>query len=230
MKRIGVALLVIAMALVIASPAGIAKPPPCPDGSAERPCPTEPVDDQGGGITCAEHATSRGQKGLITDVVDHYVDGQYDHFDIELSGKNLGIGGRACIDVWSDEGVWTVDIEILEGTVRSILLVPRDSVPGDSCGGVSLSRRDIPLSIDLPQVPPPDYNWPNSDFDGDGMIEGAYVNSCGTDFAELIDGTTYTTVNDRVPSPLAFQAGMTGSRDAHVILHVHVPAYTPPLP
>ena len=123
---------------------------------------------------------------------------------------------RACIDVMSDEGVWTVDIQLLAGTVRSMGLIPRDSVaPGDSCGGVILSRGDIPLSIggEIPL-----------------SVEGAYVNSCGVDFEELIDGTTYATVNDQIPSPLAFQASMAGSKDAHVILHVHVPAYTPPTP
>jgi hypothetical protein len=221
MRRIGVVLLVMAMGLVIASPVGAAKPD-CNDDPSHPSCKDEPVDDQGGGITCAEHATWKGQENLITDVEDHY-----DHFDVELSGKNV----RACIDVMSDEGVWTVDIELLAGAVRSIGLIPRDSVaPGDSCGGVILSRPDLPLSIDLPQVPPPDYDGPNPDIDGDGMIEGAYVNSCGVDFEELIDGTTYATVNDQIPSPLAFQASMAGSRDAHVILHVHVPAYTPPTP
>lgn len=207
MRRIGLVLLVMAMGLVIASPAGAAGRPPCPDGSYQRQCPTEPVDDQGGGITCAEHATWKGQENLITDVEVHE-----DHFDIELSGKNV----RACIDVMSDEGVWTVDIQLLAGTVRSMGLIPRDSVaPGDSCGGVILSRGDIPLSIggEIPL-----------------SVEGAYVNSCGVDFEELIDGTTYATVNDQIPSPLAFQASMAGSKDAHVILHVYVPEYTPPTP
>jgi hypothetical protein len=219
-----------AMALVIASPAGVAGRPPCPDGSNQRPCPTEPVDDQGGGITCAEHATSKLQENLITDLKAHD-----DHFDIELRGKNV----RACIDVMADEGVWTVDIQLLEGTVRSMGLIPRDSVaPGDSCGGVILSRPDLPLSIDLPQVPPPDYDGPNPDIDGDGNIEGSYANSCGESFGEWVDVKVdgvekrvfYEKENTNIPSPLAFQASMAGSKDAHVILHVHVPAYTPPTP
>jgi hypothetical protein len=212
-----------AMALVIASPAETAPPNlDCEEKPNHPACQEDPVDEQGGGITCAEHATSKGQEDLITDVEVHD-----DHFDIELSGKNV----RACIDVMSDEGVWTVDIQILEGTVRSVGLIPRDSVaPGDSCGGISLARGDVPLSINLPVVPPDDYDGPNPDIDGDGMIEGAYVNSCGIDFAELVDGVSYSDFETEIPSPLAFQASMTGSRDAHVILHVHVPAYTPPTP
>jgi hypothetical protein len=51
---------------------------------------------------------------------------------------------------------------------------------------------------------------------------------CGTQFGEWADGGYYDTVETEIPSPLAFQVDMAGSKDAVVELTVHVPGYEVP--
>ena len=111
---------------------------------------------------------------------------------------------------------------VLSGTFRSLGLVPRDSIScGDSCVGGSLRRHTDGATIVLPG---PDNDY---DQDGDVMIEAAYVNSCGTQFSEWMDVngtlTEFVDADPTVTSPLALQVGMTGSKDAAVLLHVYLP-------
>jgi len=89
--------------------------------------------------------------------------------------------------------------------VRSLVLIPRDSIsPGDSCGGVGIHK---PKSgtITLPGA------------------DGAYVNSCGTQFGEWVDDIYYGNADETVESPLAFQIDMKGSSDAKVTLKLYLP-------
>lgn len=200
MRRIYVVLLVMAMGFVMVSPVGAAKP----DCTADPTHPSCKDDDEPlGGTTCAEWL------GVPEDL-------KTGDFDITLRGKNAS----ACVDVMAIQGSWTVgiDIESGEGTVRFLRLLPRDSIaPGDSCGGFEF-RRNIPESVVLPG---PDHPL---DLDGDGMIEGAYVNSCGTQFGELVGGFYYDKVREDIPSPLAFQIDMAGRENAVVTLHVDLPS------
>lgn len=110
---------------------------------------------------------------------------------------------KTCLDVWVPEGTWTIEAETT-GTVRSLLVVPRDSVaPGDSCGGYSF-RNEIPATFTLPG---PDHP---SDIDGDGRIEGSYANSCGIQFGEIVGGVEYADVDESAMSPLALQVFVSG--------------------
>lgn len=194
MRRIGIVLLVMAMGFVIASPAGAAKPD-CSDPLSTHPsCHDEPVDEQAG-TTCA----ALGRWG-------EPVTGEF----VITLGNLKDQNGSECVDVMTDAGEWEVDIDIVSGTVRSLMLVPRDSIaPGDSCGGVHIRKPATnTFTVALPGT------------------DGAYVNTCGTDFGEWANGIYYDTVETTIPSPLAFQMDMSGSKDAVVILTVTVPDYT----
>ena len=114
----------------------------------------------------------------------------------------------ACIDVIATEGDWTVDIETSDGT-RWLSLVIRDSVaPGDTCEGV-MYRRDIPSQVTL-------------DGPDNSGIAGAWVNSCGTEWAEWVGDDYYADEDQSVLSPLVFQVFMDG-KDPRVTLHVTLP-------
>lgn len=203
MRRLGAVLLVVAMGIVIATPVGAAKPD-CDDRPSHPSCQD---DEPLAGTTCA--ALGRWLGEPVTGDSDIGTE----DFNVPLSGKS----DSACIDVMAIEGSWTVHIDIGRGTVRSLLLVPRDSIaPGDSCGGFSF-RRDIPETVVLPGPAHP------SDIDDDGMIEGAYVNSCGVEFGEWVGDKNYSEVKEDIESPLAFQVSMTGSSDAEVTLRVYLP-------
>jgi len=182
-----------AMALVIASPAGAGKPVvDCNEKPNHPTCPGEPL----AGTTCA--ALGRWGKPVTGEFV------------ITL-GNLDNMNSSECVDVMAATGAWEVDIDIVGGHVRSLMLVPRDSIaPGDSCGGVRALRPESG-TITLPGT------------------DGAYVNTCGITFAELVDGyeLPITTVETEIASPLAFQMDMAGSKDAVVILTVTVPVYAP---
>lgn len=121
----------------------------------------------------------------------------------------------ACIDVIATAGNWTVAVEeIGDGTLRWLSLVIRDSVaPGDACDSVSY-RRDIPSQITL------------DGFESDGNpgpgIAGAWVNSCGTDWAEWVGDDYYDYEDSNVESPLVLQVFMSG-KDAEVKLTIDIP-------
>ena len=221
MRRFWITLLILATVIAMGLPA-VAAPPKCDDdptlpgcGGGDDPTTTtttttatEPVL----GTTCANpdgvHAANGGlaegpySSDSIAETVDFY---------IELAGAKAS----TCVDVFAPEGAWTVEVTVLSGTVRSLLLVPRDSIAwGDSCGGASLRRPTDGATIVLPGPDNP------SDLDGDGMIEAAFANSCGTQFSEWvdIDGTLteFVDADPTVVSPLAFQIDMHGSKDAVV--------------
>ena len=120
---------------------------------------------------------------------------------------------NACIDVMANAGVWTVEVdEIGDGTLRWLSLVIRDSVaPGDACDSVSY-RRDIPSQITLDGF----------ESDGNPGIAGAWVNSCGTDWAEWVGDVYYDDEDTDVESPLVLQVFMSG-KDAKVKLTIDIP-------
>jgi hypothetical protein len=123
--------------------------------------------------------------------------------DITLSSETFG---KACIDWWPDpDGELEVTVTVNEGVLRKLVLIPRDSIPGDSCGdGLFFNKeKDIPTDpIPLPDIPPPT------------------VNACGTELAEWVDGTIYYEADSLVDSPLALAVGIGGSRDLEVRLEV----------
>jgi hypothetical protein len=132
MKRFWIMLLAIAMALVIALPAGAGKPvkPPKPG----KPPTSVPI----AGMTCIDGGST--------------YDVKTDDFDVVLGGKS----DTACIDVIANPGAWKVEIET-EGIVRGMSLFLRDSVgPGDGCfeGGSCgyVFRNDFPAEVDLPYI------------------------------------------------------------------------------
>ena len=144
-------------------------------------------------------------------------DVQTDDFDVTLYGKS----DTACIDVMpAESGAWKVTIET-DGIVRGLSLFLRDSVgPGDGCfeGGSCgyVFRTDFPAEVVFP------------------YIDGAYVNVCGTEFAEAIwnpvagDFDYYPNVDTSVESPLSFFPSMSGRDGSVVTLHVDLPPVETP--
>jgi hypothetical protein len=182
-----------AIGIVIASPAGAAKPDIDCDEKPNHPTCVDDAPDSLAGTTCA--------------ALGRWGDPVTGEFIITLG--NVGeLNGSECVDVMAAKGPWEVEIEIESGTVRSLMLVPRDSIaPGDSCGGVHIRKPAETFTVTLPGA------------------DGAYVNSCGLDFGEWANGLYYDTVETGIPSPLAFQMDMSGSKDAVVTLTVTVPEY-----
>jgi hypothetical protein len=222
MRRISVLLLVIAMALVIASPAGAGKPgTDCEEKPNHPACQDDPTADPPFGTTCLVRF---GPDNLDMQVKE--VDLNVGSFSVNLEGS----GASACYDVTADEGTWSV--EILNDTgVRFLRVLPRDSIsPGDSCGGREFRfNRDVPTTFDLPGTGfPTEDGWHPYDLDKDGRIEGSYANSCGESFGEWVDVEVngvekrvfYEKENTNIPSPLAFQVDMKGSKTAVLELEV----------
>lgn len=143
-------------------------------------------------------------------------------FEVMLGGRHTEYAypPGMCIDVLSGAGEWTVQVEVLAGTLRELNLYLRDSLaPGDGCfegGSCGLALRDIssePGVITAIQL---------------GYMPDAHVNACGTQYGELveIDGefVSYDTVEPSIESPLAFMPSMRASNDAVVKLTVHTPS------
>jgi hypothetical protein len=191
-------LLAIAMALLMALPAGAGKPPIDCDKLPNHPeCATEPADEPIAGTTCIEAGSTYA---LMTD-----------DFVVVLNGKS----DTACIDVIANPGAWKVGIAT-DGIVRGLSLFLRDSSgPGDGCfeGGSCgyVFRQDFPPEVDFPD------------------IDGAYVNVCGTEFAEVIRNPDtgvfdyYPDVDENVASPLSFFPSMSGRDGSVVTLYVDLP-------
>jgi hypothetical protein len=204
MRRVWIALTVISVALVMALPVGAEvdclNPKFAANPTCEDPVDPPPIDDRpGAGHTCTDDG-----KSVAGD------------FRITLSGRSDG----ACIDVSAKSGPWTVDVEIVSGSVRMLLFVPRDSIgPGDSCGGYEFRSNNVPSQFVVP-------------FEG-GSIPGSYVNSCGTEFAEwvnvlnsdsgLYELTYFDAVDEDIESPLALQIMTAGSKDSSMTLTVDLP-------
>ncbi len=143
MQRYWTVLLVLAVAVVIALPAGAAKPD-CIDEPSRPWC--EPAEDPEGpvGLTCEETAADGWD----------YVDVTWQDektFTVVLTDR-LG----ACVDVTSVAGEWTIDVKV--GSAREVYLAVGDSVsPGDMCWGYghydspeALVTDDVILLVDLP--------------------------------------------------------------------------------
>lgn len=143
-------------------------------------------------------------------------------FTVELGGRKSGLPDGACLDVMSDKGAWTVEVEVLQGTLRSMAVHIRDSVaPGDGCfpgGSCGLGIRDIPespftLTLGMEEIPE------------------AYVNACNVFeddnyFGEWANGIFYVDEEPGIPSPLAFIPSISGSNDLRVMLTVTFPTYS----
>lgn len=197
MKKLLVTLVAVSLTLTLPATARAGKP----DWAGGK------QDEPVAGTSCADYYGDDYGYGVPSD-----------DFTFTLGGKDSGYPSAACIDVMANEGEWRVETTVASGTVRGLLLAPQDSFsPGDSCGGVNASRVKSGAVFTLPG---PDH--PN-DVDQDGMIEAAYVNSCGTDFAETVDGVVLEEADPGTPDPLAFRVFMTGSNDALVIVHVDLP-------
>lgn len=179
----------VALALQMAMAATSAGRPLCPDHPS---CGDDPVDDQPiAGTTC--------------EAIGEWGDPVSDAFTVTLTEN-------ACIDVIATEGVWSVEIGEISGSMRWLSFVIRDSVaPGDACDSV-FYRRDIPSQVTL--------DGPESD--NNPGIAGAWVNSCGTGYAEWVGDTYYADEDPSISSPLVFQVFM-GGKDVEVTLDVTLP-------
>jgi hypothetical protein len=147
-------------------------------------------------------------------------------FTVDLGGrKNMsGFPSNACVDVMSNAGQWTVKVDIVHGTLKSMAVNIRDSVaPGDGCfpgGSCGIGLRDIPespfiLVLGEEAIPIPE----------------AYVNACNVFlddnyFGEWANDTFYVNEEPSIPSPLAFMPSVSGSNDLLVTLTVTFPKYT----
>jgi hypothetical protein len=183
-RRLATVLIVVLVVALIPFTASAKKRPPEPPQA---------------GTTCA----------LSTITADWYtaeVSADFDDFDIPLGGVDPLSGEdnptKACID-WlpGDAGDWEVTVRVDKGDLRKLVMIPRDSMPGDHCGDVVSFNRHPPGSFTLPGLPEP------------------YVNACGLDFAEWVDGELIEVENKEIPSPLALAVGIGGSRDLEVTLH-----------
>ncbi len=118
MKRFWTIPLVVAVAIVMALPAGAVKPV-----NPGKPPPDEPLV----GLTCAEAAAEYGFDNVDAE------------WSIDEAGKTtftveLGIRQDACVDVMSVQGDWRVDVDM--GTALEVSMGVQDSVaPGDACWG-----------------------------------------------------------------------------------------------
>ncbi len=165
MRRTWIMLLAVALALVIAAPAGADKPncnPEDPNYTPDHPtCQDEEPSDElpMGGTMCDPAGYPEGIYGV-----------QSNDFTFTLEGKKPG----TCIDVMSGKGAWEVTVTG-EGA-RYLGLIPRDSIAaGDSCGGWLL-RSAANIYGDSPHIL--GYN---------GSVPAATINACGTDWAEWVD-------------------------------------------
>ena len=126
---------------------------------------------------------------------------------------------EACVDV-SDviPGPWTVTVEVTNGTLRSLLVILRDSVaPGDACGAPFYHQGNIQANTEEATF---DFTLPGA--------PGSFVNACGEEWAEEIDGYDYYDKDDTtVESPLAFLVFAQG-RDLAMTLDVDLPPLDPP--
>ena len=162
MKQLWIMLLAVSLALVIALPAGAAKPD-CNIDPSHSSC---KVDEPRVGLTCAEAETAGW---------DH-VDPEWGTWDLDGDGE-FEAGFRvvlnrhegACVDVESAAGDWWMDVQV--GSAREVYLSVQDSVaPGDWCWGYghgnpeALVTEDVTLSIGLPAS--------TADICGDNFADG----------------------------------------------------------
>jgi len=209
-------LLFLAMTLIIALPAGAAKPQ---------------CDDTLPGYTPEHLSCNKDDPGDETPLYGTMCDPadwpdnargiQEDDFSFTLSGKR----DMACVDVISAGGPWKVTIDG-EGA-RALTIIPRDSVsPGDSCGGWVLRNTVY------------DHGVGNELILGyDGIVPAATINACGLDFPEWVDISLVNpeicveTVGDQclvdemldVEHPLVLLTFLSGSRGGVTTISVDLP-------
>lgn len=130
-------------------------------------------------------------------------------FYFTLTGGSV----NACIDVSDVEaGDWEIDVEVAEGTLRNLYMKPFDSwAPGDFCGDEWKYRKNVGLGSPIV-------------LEG---ISGDYVNACGVEYGEVVDGVYYGTAEPNIPSPLAFMVYTRGSSDLKVDFSVNVAPLKP---
>ena len=145
-----------------------------------------------GGTTCAED-------GSASDIED-----------LALMGR----GASACVDVSDvNPGPWDVTVNVEKGTLKSLLVILRDSVsPGDVCGEPINLRGNISA--------PESFTLEGFTLEG---AAGDYVNACGVGWAEWVDGVYYDTVEPTLQSPLALLVFTRGSADLELTLDVDLP-------
>jgi len=130
MKHFWIMLLVVAVGIILAIPAG-ATPPLCSDNPNHPRCipedPVEPPPDEPlAGLTCAEAAPPPQSVGNV--IFD--CSGDCSTFDLVLEPK-----WNTCIDVESTEGRWKITVGEW-GDAYEIAVAVQDSVaPGDACWG-----------------------------------------------------------------------------------------------
>jgi hypothetical protein len=213
-----------------------------------------PVAAKQGGPDCdlhPNHATCAGDPaaeepdsnwgipcGQLPDDLVVLADGVSSEFKVYLGGRKIvDLPGSACVDVMSNEGPWTVEVEVLQGTLKSMAVFIRDGdSPGDGCFpggscGLGLGPRDIPEGN----------SFTLDKYLDDVTIPEAYVNACNVfDDGNLFGEWTVNEFGDPVefyegiwpdiPSPLGFMPSISGTNDLLVTLTVTFPTHHDDIP
>ncbi len=176
MRRFWIVLLVVAVGLLIAVPAGADKPNCEADPDHHSCAKNEPDDEPLAGTTCSRPDLPWYHEDW--DVMDK-------DFVFTLDRDQPSV----CFDVMTAEaGAWYVTVTRIGRGANQLTIVPRDAVaPGDSCGGLGVRGDDIyeaPIRL-------PDLSDPRMD-----EIPAATVNAClgnadpdvhWGEFAELVE-------------------------------------------
>jgi hypothetical protein len=172
MKRFWTMLLVVAMALVMALPAGAKPDKPDKPG---KPPPDEPL----AGLTCEEANPPPMSAGRTTKVCIDENDENCGTFTLTLEPKF-----DTCIDVMSVAGDWEIKV-IDMGSANEISLAVQDSVaPGDACWG-GCAGEEIVTSTGETY-----FHW----------TEASTVDACGIDFGDEDERLTFH-AEARFPRP-----------------------------
>ena len=196
MKRLLILLVVLGLLMAFPATAFAEKPDFCSDPESTHPsCGDGEPDGEYVGTECVE-STKLGD--------DMLVDAKTTDFSFAVDPQNP----NACIDVSNvaASGTWTINFEVVSGTLRELIVSVRDSIAGgDLCDEARLRRPSEPWEILL---------QPNA---------ADFVNACGTQYGEIVpDGTTYTTVEPGIQSPLAFLVWARG-KDLEINFSVDYP-------
>ena len=194
MKKNAILILAVLMLLAVAAPA-TAKPPNCDDNPSHPSCGDPGEEEVPAGTECMESIK------LGDDMLADATDTDFD-FSVDAQTPN------ACIDVSkvAASGTWTINFEVVSGSLRELIVSVRDSVAGgDLCAEARLRRP--------------------SDQSGNIALHpdaADFVNACGTQYGEIVDGTTYNTVEPGIQSPLAFLVWARG-KDLVIEFSVNFP-------
>jgi hypothetical protein len=190
-------LVLVVMTLLALAAPAAAKPPNCDETPGHPACGGANDEPAMAGHECVGYAT------------DAYTAAEGSgHFDFDLGGDYYS----ACVDVSNvlPTGTWDITYNVTAGTLRELLVLVRDSFsPGDLCNYGMRLRRVTSGSFKLE---------PNA---------ADHVNSCGTEWAEMIGDTYYGEALPGVRSPLAFLVFARGTEDLEVSFTVDYPNATP---